>query len=150
MQRHNSTSQTGRPFTTCASRALLAFLLAHPSFNQLQSDANRSKGFAEAHPEHIIVELREPIVVRDVRGEMSDRDGNPEKGAIFEIRLQSSSQIRRAKTDKKGQFRIRHAPAGTYDFKATLDGFQSVVGTVIVSATADPKAKIKLTLNLGV
>jgi hypothetical protein len=150
MRRHNSAKQPGKPFTTYASTALLAFLFTHPGASQLQSDSHRSKGFTEAHPEHIIVQLHEPIVVRDVRGEMRDRDGNPEKNAIFEIRLKSSSQIRRAKTDEKGQFRIQHAPTGTYDFKATLDGFQSVVGTVIVSATADPKAKIKLTLNLGV
>jgi len=150
MQRHSSTSQTGRPFTSCDSRVLLAFLFAHPSFNQLQSDAHRFQGFTEAHPEHIIVELREPILVRDMRGDMRDHNGDPEKDAIFEIRLRSSSQIRRAKTNEKGQFKIRHVPAGTYDFKATLDGFQSVVGTVIVSKTADPKARIKLTLNLGV
>ena len=150
MRPHNSAKRAGKPITTYASTALLAFLFAHPSASQLQSDANRSKGFTEAHSEHIIVQLHEPIVVRDVRGEMRDCDGNPEKNAIFEIRLQSSSQIRRAKTDEKGRFKIRQAPAGTYDFKATLDGFQSVVGTVIVSETANPKARIKLTLNLGV
>jgi hypothetical protein len=107
MRRHNSTSQVDRPFTTYASTAVLAFVFAHASTNQLQSDANRFKGFTEAHPEHIIVELREPIVVREVRGGARDHNGDPEKNVIFEIRMRSSAQIRRAKTDDKGQFRIR-------------------------------------------
>ena len=48
-----------------------------------------------------------------------------------------------------GRFAISHVPEGTYTFKATKDGFQSVVGTLIVSKKADRQKTIRIEMTIG-
>jgi hypothetical protein len=109
-------------------------------------------GFTKSPTEHIIVEIDEPFVVRFVAGVIRE-DGNqdPFPGALFEIRGPGGSmKIRGAPTDVQGRFRLRHISAGTYKFKATLNGFQSVVGTIIVSPKAGKRRAIAIKLPIGV
>jgi hypothetical protein len=49
-----------------------------------------------------------------------------------------------------GQFQIRGVPDGEYFFKATAIGWQSVIGTIIVSKDAALKQQINLYMALGV
>jgi len=67
----------------------------------------------------------------------------------FEIRAESG-RIREAKTDTMGRFKISGTAAGTYSFKATRNGFQSVVGKIVVAKKSDHKASIELTMPIGV
>ncbi|MGH9745900.1 MAG: carboxypeptidase-like regulatory domain-containing protein [Candidatus Acidiferrales bacterium] len=129
--------------------SVFAVLVVFPASFYSQMDAGRFKGFAKSHPQEILNEVRQTFVVRDIRGEIRDGDGNPRPGVIFQIRLQSSSRIQGTKTDQSGRFRIKGTPEGTYDFKTTLDGFQSLVGKIQVSKVASPKPRINLTLSLG-
>jgi len=70
-----------------------------------------------------------------MRGVVSRKEEHhePLPNVLFEIQGPSTGKkIRRATTDEHGRFKIGHVPAGTYKFKATLDGFQSVMGTMCV------------------
>ena len=46
--------------------------------------------------------------------------------------------------------KMSHVPGGTYRFKATLSGFQSVVGTITVSKRAVKTYEIKIEMPVGV
>ena len=49
-----------------------------------------------------------------------------------------------------GRFKISGTAAGRYCFKATKDGFQSVIGKIVVGKKSTHKASIELTMPLGV
>ena len=109
--------------------------------------------FTRSPTEHIINRIDEPLVVRSVTGIISRRQGDlgPLPNVLFEIQGPGvDRKIRRAKTDKHGRVKIRHVPLGTYKFKATLDGFQSMMGTVTVSKETDKTAEIKIEMSVGV
>jgi len=124
---------------------LIAQAEAGPKF-----DYDKIKDFTKSPTEHIIIELDHPIEVRSVRGLVRDQTGFLRQSVIFEIREKSSDAVRRATTDARGRFRIKGVQPGEYDFKATLDGFQSVVGVIILSRKADPKNAIQIQLKVGV
>jgi len=110
------------------------------------------EGFTISPTEHIITRVQQPFVVRSVRGVISAEEyREPPADVIFEIQGPGTERkFRGARTDKHGRFRIRDVPAGTYRFKATLNGWRSVMGIVTVSAKADKAAEIKLKMLLGV
>ena len=101
----------------------------------------------------LLNQLDQPIVVRSVRGFVSRKEGyhEPLPNVLFEIQGPSTGKkIRRATTDEHGRFKIGHAPAGTYKFKATLNGFQSVMGTITISKKATTENEIRLEMQVGV
>ena len=108
--------------------------------------------FTKSPTEGIIVELTQPFVVGSVRGIITrDQDPEPLPDVLIEIRGPSSDKtIMRATTDKYGRFKIRDVAEGTYRFKTTLNGFQSVMGTITVSKRASKQKKIKIGMPLGV
>ncbi|MCL6566971.1 MAG: carboxypeptidase-like regulatory domain-containing protein [Acidobacteriia bacterium] len=110
------------------------------------------KGFTKSPTEHIITRIDDPITVSSVRGLVvfSGKD-EPLKDVLFEIRGPGNQErIRAAKTGSDGRFKIGRVPEGIYTFKATRDGFQSVVGTLIVSKRTDRRQTIKIEMPLGV
>jgi hypothetical protein len=110
------------------------------------------KGFTRSPTEHVIIRMDEPIVVPSVRGTVVIKGKNDAlKEVVFEIRGPGNSErIIATRTDGGGRFNIPHVPEGTYIFKATKDGFQSVVGTLIVSKKADRQKNIKIEMPIGV
>jgi len=110
------------------------------------------EGFTISPTEHIINRVQQPFVVRSVRGVIrAEEYREPPADVVFEIQGPGTERrFRGTKTDKHGRFRIRDVPAGTYRFKATLNGYQSVMGTVTVSRRAVKGAEIKLEMRLGV
>ena len=109
--------------------------------------------FTRSPTEHIINQIDQPFNVRTVRGTIRRAvgDAGPLPDVLFEIQGPGADkQIRRATADKNGRFKIGRVPAGTYRFKATLDGFQSVMGTVIVSKEAARANQINLKMQIGV
>lgn len=110
------------------------------------------KGFLRSSTEHITVEVEEPFEVRSVAGRITRAVGDlgPLEGVAFEIRGPGDSEkVQGTLTDRKGNFRLR-AIEGTYRFKATMDGFQSIVGTITVSKRASRSSRIDLAMRVGV
>jgi hypothetical protein len=132
--------------------ALLALLLTLPCFAQDRFPSGELKGFKESSTEHIINYLDKPIIVSAVRGTVTLRGHEVGlEGVIFEIRGPGSSErIIAAKSDNKGHFEISHVREGAYTFKATKNGFQSVVGTLTVSKKADRQSTVTIEMPLGV
>ena len=110
--------------------------------------------FTKSSTEHIINWIEQPFVIRSIQGSVffggADRV-DPLANVLFEIQgPDTDKKIRRARTDEHGQFKISGAPSGTYKFKATLSGFQSVMGTITVSKKAPKDARIKVSMQFGV
>ncbi|HKW35853.1 MAG TPA: carboxypeptidase-like regulatory domain-containing protein [Candidatus Acidoferrum sp.] len=109
--------------------------------------------FTKSPTEHIISQLDQPFVVRSLQGIVSRKEGyqEPLPNVLFEIQGPGTGRkIRRATTDDHGRFKIGHVPAGTYKFKATLNGFQSVMGTITLSKKATTGNEIRLEMQVGV
>jgi len=132
----------------CLAFALLASLVASNA-----QDNSKVQHFTKSPTEGIIVELDRPFVVRAVEGIVSHREGSQEPLPDVLVEIEGPGDVRTIKhatTDKHGRFKIGHVAAGTYRFKTTLDGFQSVMGTIIVSEKANKHADIRIEVPVGV
>jgi hypothetical protein len=108
--------------------------------------------FTRAQNEHIIVELDRPLRVRSVAGAVVLKgEGAPIPKVLFEVRGPGESKkIRRTVSGEDGRFVLRHVPPGTYRFKATLNGMQSVMGTLIVLRKGPADREIRIEMTFGV
>ena len=133
---------------------LLLLAVASIAFSTNSQQVDVVGDFTRSPTEHIINEIDQPFVVRSVTGEMAlepDRPDEPLADVLFEIEGPGSEKkIRHATTDARGRFKIARVPQGTYRFKATLDRFQSVMGTIAVSAKAPQDAAITIVMRVGV
>jgi len=132
--------------------ALIVLILTILCHAQDRFPSGEYKGFTRSPTEHIIVRMDDPITVSAVRGTVVFRgDGDPLKDVVFEIRGPGASErIRAAEFNSEGRFIISHVPEGTYTFKATKNGYQSVVATLIVSKKADHQKTIEIEMHVGV
>ena len=112
------------------------------------------EGFTESPSEHMVVELEQPFRVRSVEGTITSQGGDWPEGIFVLLELRSADggagALKQAKTDAWGAFKIPDVPPGEYCFKATAEGWQSAVGVIVVSATADPTSKVSFEMLLGV
>jgi hypothetical protein len=131
---------------------LITIFVVGSCLAQERFQSGEFKGFTKSPSEHIISRLDEPITIYSVRGRTIFRGKNdPLNGVVFEIRGPGDSErIRATKSNHDGSFSIARVPEGTYSFKATKDGFQSVVGTLIVSKKANRQTTIEIALPIGV
>ncbi len=109
--------------------------------------------FTKSPAEHIIIKIDQPFVVRSIKGTVIQKESSrePLASVLFEIQGPGANRkIRRATTDSHGRFKIGHTLPGTCKFKATLNGFQSVMGNIVVSEKAAKTAEIKLEMLVGV
>lgn len=110
--------------------------------------------FTKSPTEHIINQIDQPFVVQSVKGFISRQSAGPTEplsDVLFEIQGPGADRkIRRGTTDENGRFKIGHVPTGTYKFKATLNGFQSVMGTITVSKRAPKADEIRIAMPIGV
>jgi hypothetical protein len=116
-------------------------------------DKGPTGDFSKSPTEHIITRIEQPFVVRSVNGFINREQGNegPLTGVLFEIQgPDDEAKIRQATTDERGRFRMGRVPLGSYKFKATLSGFQSVMGTIVVSKEAPQKGEVKIEMRVGV
>jgi Carboxypeptidase regulatory-like domain len=137
--------------TLAFSACLRAPKMSYPRFDDTEF-GGRFAGFAKSPMEHIIVEMKDPIVLREVQGVLRSAGGEwPENVEIvFEIRAQTPrSAVRTVLTDPRGRFHLNNVPVGSYMFKATANGWQSVVGTIIVSKNAKAN-QVDLLMPVGV
>src|SRR5215467_2524941 len=129
------------------------FLFALALVAASAQDQRALAGFTRSPTEHVINEVEQPFEVRSVTGVVT-REGSeplqPLEDVLVEIKGPGDhDKIRATKTDVNGKFHIGHVPAGTYRFKTTLNGFQSAVGTIIVSRKAPKKNSIGLAVLIG-
>ena len=73
----------------------------------------------------------------------------PLPDVLVELR-DSSGTIKATRTDSQGRFKFRGLRKGTYVFKTTLSGLQSIVGTVVLQGNAKKSELIKIEMSLGV
>lgn len=126
-------------------------VLAIPLAAQERFASGDLKGFTRSPIEHIVVTLSEPFEVATVEGTILMEDASPLGDVLFEIRGPGSSErIRASSTDAKGKFKVKKVPEGTYMFKATKSGFQSVTGTLVVSRSNNGRKAIKIRMPVGV
>jgi len=133
--------------------ALLCLPLLIPSFGFAQDhiQTGELKGFTRSPEEHIINRIDTPFAVREVKGTALLGDGEPAAGMLLELRGPNDAMsILSTKTKPTGEFHLKHVRPGNYLFKATLPGFQSVVGTIIVSPKATGSQVITIQMKPGV
>jgi hypothetical protein len=114
------------------------------------------EGFTEADPEGFIEQITEPFVVRQIKGKIVDLEGNTiwfkDHPPLLEIRafkVLIGKPLHGVYVDKNGGFEMEGVPDGPYCFKATMDGWRSVIGIIVVNKKADPKKTIILKLLPG-
>lgn len=108
--------------------------------------------FTTSPTEHVIIQLDKPFFVQSVRGRICREQGDrgPLPDVLFEIEGPGSDKtIQRAITDENGRFRIGRVTWGTYKFKTTLNGFQSIMGTITVSKNAAKRQEIQIYIPVG-
>jgi len=133
----------------CLRVALVSLALSVLLCDGLQQHRYASgpyKGFVQEDPVLNKERIEEPFRVRTVSGKLRYASG-PLPGAFFEVR-DSAGKVYSSKSNLKGDFVIAQLRSGAYIFKATKDGFQSVVGAVIVSDDAR-QGRIELYLKAG-
>lgn len=131
----------------------LLLILAPSAKAQDRFTSGEFKGFTKSPTEGVIIHLDEPVTVRAVIGTVvrSVGDESPLENTLIELRAPNDSKIiGAARTDHQGRFRVSGIPSGSYMFKATSLGFQSVVGIVIVSSKAARSRVLNLRLKPGV
>ncbi len=107
--------------------------------------------FTKSPTERIINTIEDPFRVRTVTGMIgTEKSDGGRAGVLMEIEGPNDEQtVRRVMTGKNGRFKISHVPEGNYRFKATLYGFQSVIGTIVVSKHASQSSEIKIEMRMG-
>lgn len=111
------------------------------------------ESFTKSESEHIIREINRPFEVCEIKGQIKNEAGDWPEGTrvLFELcKRGKNSKIEKVHSDKKGLFRIKHVENGIYCFKATVNGWQSVLGIIILSKEADPKSEISFEMLLGI
>lgn len=132
--------------------AILGLLVVGPGLSlhaQERYPAGRYKGFTRLPHENNIVELTNVFEVRDVSGFVHyPGRGEGLGGVLIELR-DVSDLVHATRTDEQGRFHVDGLRDGTYTFKAALDGFESVAGTILVTKKAKASRRIDFDLSLG-
>jgi hypothetical protein len=89
-----------------------------------------------------------PFTVREVKGGvLVPYCDDPLPNVLIELR-DRVGKFTATKTDSGGQFKFGNVHEGTYTFKITLDGFPSVVGTVVLQKHAKNSEAMRIDLPL--
>lgn len=110
------------------------------------------KGFTKTKLEHMIVEIDEVLTVPDIGGVVNRAVGEGEglEHALVEIRGPGQGgKVVGVRTNKQGEFRFGRRRAGLYRFKISMEGFRSVVGTILVDKSA-PRRPLTFRMEPGV
>jgi hypothetical protein len=108
----------------------------------------RLAGFLKSPTEHILDERATALIVRLGAGRVVDsaaKEGIP--GVILELKY--LGRIRTFRTGREGQLLLRDLREGSYLFKATRDGFQSIVGILKITRGSSEAKAIYLEMNPG-
>jgi hypothetical protein len=109
--------------------------------------------FAQADSEGFIEQIEQPIVVRNIRGKITNTTGGwpPRCTILLELRrIGNGAKTIQAFADGEGNIEIPRVAKGYYCFKATVKGWRSVMGIIKVDRRADPKRTILIVMLLDV
>ncbi len=109
--------------------------------------------FAPADSEGFIEQMEQPIVVRNIKGKITNTTGGwPDKTRILiELRrIGDGAKTIQAYADCEGNFEIPRVAKGHYCFKVTVAGWRSVMGIIKVDRRADPAKTILIVVLLDV
>jgi len=121
-------------------------LLAGAGIGQEDAVSDKCKEFLRDSV--AIVVLQQPFIVREVKGVVLVPYCDPLPiNVLIELR-DGGGKFRSTKTDSRGQFKFGKVREGTYTFKTTLDGFPSVVGTVVLRKHAQNSEAIRIEMPL--
>ncbi len=113
------------------------------------------EGFTLTEAENRIIEIEDAFVVRKIRGWILNYNDIEKKWPVrfrvlFELRQsEGNMEIMRTIADENGYFEIPNVPEGRYCFKATLYGWETIIGTIIVDKKADEKIAIVLNMTMA-
>jgi hypothetical protein len=146
-------SEGDRPMRNVAALLPLLLFIQSCSLERKPSDICKAEHFTKSRWEHFIEEIKQPIVVSIVKGKITNAQGGwPDNWPVlFEIRrTRKSAKTIQAYANVEGNFEIPDIAEGHYCFKATVEGWRSTIGTIIVDRKADPKKTILIVMKLGV
>ena len=132
--------------------SLLLMISIVPTWCQERIQSGEYRGFAKSPSEGIISRIEQPFLVQKVEGLIlrSVGDRSPLDDVVLEIRGPGKSlMIRSVRTGTDGRFSLKDVQSGKYTFKATANGFQSLVGVIIVSPRASSDHPIRLEMKPG-
>jgi hypothetical protein len=127
----------------------VALLLVMLCSAQERFESGWLKGFTKSPTEHIIDQPEKPFTVSAAKGVVLDPSGVAMHGVLVEVQ-DTAGRMRAAKTDSNGRFELHGLKNGTYRFKVTFNGFQSVVGEIIVSRKAQRGEEVTIPMKVGV
>jgi hypothetical protein len=109
------------------------------------------KGFTLSPTEHEIIVERTPLAVRTVHGQIHLKNGSWPSGeypiALIELRGMDG-RIRSTRSKSSGHFEFKRLPDGVYVYKATLNCFKSVIGTLHL-CKAFPEKPLVIKIAVG-
>src|SRR5512139_349681 len=80
-----------------------------------------------------------------IQGKVVDEAGQPIENAQVRAQMQGQTELRTAKTNKKGEFRLNNLADGRWKIEISKEGLDAARGTFdIVNETAEP-----LTITMG-
>lgn len=110
-------------------------------------------GYTQSGAEHIIDKIEQTFVVGEIHGNIINSHGygrTKDVRVLFEIRGIKDGLIKKTYAYENGNFGVKNVPDGQYCFKATVLGWQSVMGIIIIDKNASPKNKIVFKMMMGI
>lgn len=134
---------------------LFASVLQCCSVNRNQIDIGDCSlsHFTLAMDEHIIEKIEKPIIMRSIKAKITNMVGGwPDNTQIlFEVRRNEiGAKTIRSYADSEGNVEVPQAENGHYCFKATVNGWRSVMGIIKVDKRAEPAKMILIVMLPGV
>ncbi|HRJ22158.1 MAG TPA: carboxypeptidase regulatory-like domain-containing protein [Bryobacteraceae bacterium] len=122
------------------------------ALSQQRFETGELKGFTKSPTEHIIERLGEHITVRTIEGTVGSKDmAKPLGGVLVEIRGPGDVEdVRGTSSDRSGRFRFKKVADGDYTIKLTLNGFRSVFGKISVRSSAKGAKPLRVDMLTGV
>jgi hypothetical protein len=105
--------------------------------------------FCRADPEGFIEIMEQLIIVRTIRGKITNEIERWPRNCtiLFEIRrIGNGGNTIQAGADGEGNFEIPNIATGRYCFKATVNGWRSVMGIIKVDRRANAKKTILIVM----
>jgi hypothetical protein len=121
-------------------------LLAGVGIGQEKAESDTCKEFLKNSVSGVAI--LQPFIVREVKGVvLVPYCDDPLPNVLIELR-DGGGKFTATKTDSRGQFKFGNVREGTYTFKATLAGFPSVFGTVVLQKHARKSEAIRIEMPL--
>jgi hypothetical protein len=140
-------------FQTCSSHIEITNAKAGYSSPAHASFISRCPldGFDITRVQHEVVDIAQPFIVRTVFGRViaTEEDSGWGEGVLFQVRaIDNKGKIFQTLADGNGVFKINGLPEGQYCFMASILGWKTYMGVIIINKSASPKNQIVFTMHI--